>query len=248
MNLTPKYPEYYAEIKKYSRILKAFPGNTHFLALRANSHFWHAAWKKAANDYERLSKVYPANKMYWGLLGQACVHGRMPEKAIAACTRGIELDPDLEYFYMHRAWAYRQLRQWDASIADYTKARELDLINRGTMHSTMYRGELYLEMKNYEKAVRDFTLAIHGSPFWHKLYRLRGIAHMKMKQYEKVIENANAFMDINQNAEIVLLKQRAVACKKLEKFDQAEADFAHIKRLKLKVQNPAYLNSESDFI
>lgn len=146
----------------------------------------HADWAKAAHDYEQLTKIFPDNVSYWALLGQVCAHCCMPEKSVAACSCAIELDPDCMHPYMHRAWAYRQLKQWDSSIADYTKARELDLKYRGTMHSTKHRGQMYLEMGEYEKAAEDFTLAINGSPGWQSHYVLRGIAYMKMKRLLKM--------------------------------------------------------------
>ncbi|GHV59045.1 hypothetical protein AGMMS49579_26680 [Spirochaetia bacterium] len=92
MNLDSKDQYYYAAIRRYTRLLKAFPGNTHVLALRASCRFWHADWRKAADDYEQLTKVESDNDYYWGMLGQACAHGRLPEKSITACTRAIELD------------------------------------------------------------------------------------------------------------------------------------------------------------
>lgn len=244
MNLDPKDDSYYAKIRHYTCLLKTFPNNIHLLELRANCRFCHADWRRAANDYERLVKAIPDNSGYWGMLGQTCVHGRLPERAVAACTRAVELDPELEFAYMHRGWAYRQLKQWDASIADYTKARELDLKHRGTMHSTRYRGELYLAMGNYEKAAWDFTMAIAGSQYWSALYALRGIAYMKMKQYEKVIENANAYMDLCGEPWVYLLKQRVKAYKNLGQKEKARDDLALIQRLEEKIAKENEVNQK----
>jgi tetratricopeptide (TPR) repeat protein len=231
MYLDSKDKEYYAEIRRYNSVLKEFPENSHVLRERANCRFWHADWKRAANDFELLLQKNPDDAVLWVMMGQACVHGRLPRQAVTACSRAIELDPDFDLPYMHRAWAYRQLKQWDASIADYTKAMELDRKRKGSMHSTLYRGELYMEMGEYEKAASDFTLAISGSRFWYRLYAWRGIAYTKMKNYEKVIENANAFMDLDGELNEYLLKQRSYAYKKLGQKDKAEADLALIKRL-----------------
>jgi tetratricopeptide (TPR) repeat protein len=232
MNLDPKSPEYYAEIRRYTRLLKTFPGNTHVLALRASCRFWHADWRKAANDFEQLTKADSDNAEYWGMLGQACAHGRLPEKAIAACTRAIELDPDFENFYMHRAWAFCQLKQWEASIADYTIAQEIDLKHRATLHSTGFLVELYLKLGEYEKAAELSTLVIKFGTWGDRFYRYRGIAYMKMKQYEKVIENATACIKTGWSSPgTYMLKQRAIAYKELKDFAKAAADFALLKQL-----------------
>jgi tetratricopeptide (TPR) repeat protein len=136
---------------------------------------------------------------------------------------------------MHRGWAYRQLKQWDASIADYTKAMELDQKGEATAHPTKYRGELYMEMGEYEKAAEDFTLAISMSRFWSALYYLRGEAYIKMRQYEKAIENVNDAIsygatDLNGIPYDIFLIQRAKAYKKLGQKEKAEADLALIEQ------------------
>ena len=215
MNTSLKDESYYEEIRRCNRILKKFPDNNHVLKRRASWHFWHEDWKKAARDYEELAKRMPDNEIIWSMLGQACVHGRLPEKAVEACSRSIELAPVYLRPYMHRGWAYRQLKQWELSISDYTKAIELDMKWRPTMHAALYRAMLYMEMKLYEKAVDDLTLAISRSPVWHKLFDLRGQAYIKLKQYEKVIENAKAFMEAAELSYVPFREQLTIAYKKL---------------------------------
>jgi len=251
MYLRSKNKEYYAEIKRYTCILKDFPDNIHILAKRAYCKFghsnWrvgHSDWKKAAKDFELLTKLKPDNADFWGMLGQACVHGKLSEQAVMACSRAIELDPDYESFYMHRAWAYRQLKQWDASIMDYTKAIELDEKFHNSGHSAKYRGELYMELKEYEKAAEDFTYAISKQRFWEELYWLRSDAYMKAKQYEKVIENANIKMSKSPSKHF--LKQRSIAYVQLGQKDNAEADIALIKRLTEKQKKEGKTNENEE--
>ena len=231
MYLDSKDKEYYAEIRRYNSVLKEFPENSHVLRERANCRFWHADWKRAANDFELLLQKNPDDVVLWVMMGQACVHGRLPRQAVTACSRAIELDPDFDLPYMHRAWAYRQLKQWDASIADYTKAIELKRKKRATIHSPMYRGMLYMEMGEYEKAADDFTLAISISRACEGLYVLRGKAYIKMKQYEKVVENATALMEIYGEPLSYCLEERSYAYEKLGQKEKAEADLALIKKI-----------------
>jgi tetratricopeptide (TPR) repeat protein len=231
MLIYDKDEEYYAEIRRYSALLKAFPGNTHVLALRAGCRFRHGDWRKAAQDYERLVRLVPGDFSFWSDLGEACVQGRLPEKAVAACSRAIELEPGYGSSYMYRGWAYRQLKQWDAAIADYTKARELGLNDEGSFyHTTIYLGELYLEMGEYEKAADVYTFAISIIPEQACFYLTRGDIYLKMKQYEKVIENANVYIELNGQPDTWLLRRRAEAYMKLGQQEKAAADFARIRR------------------
>jgi tetratricopeptide (TPR) repeat protein len=90
-----------------------------------------------------------------------------------------------------------------------------------------------MEMGEYEKAAEDFTLAISISRFWSGLYYLRGEAYVKMKQYEKVIENASssgATKYPDESPFPVFLFQRAWAYKELGQKEKDEADMALIKK------------------
>ena len=227
---------YYAKIRQLTRFMKKNPDNINILRARANQRFWHGDWRKATKDYEALAKREPCNLTYWAMMGQTSCWAKLPEKAVEGCTRAIALDPEDEYAFMHRGWAYRQLKQWDSSIADYTKAIEIGLKYRSSMHSTLYRGLLYMEMGEYEKAAQDFSFAIKRSRWWGRLYYFRGKAYLKLKQYDKVIKNANAVMKIVECPVIHYLKQRSIAYKKLGQKEKAQADLALVEELKIEEQ------------
>ena len=114
-------------IKQYTRFLKEFPDNTHILLESGDWLLYHNYYRKAAWNFEELVKRIPDNGEFWAGLGMACAYGRLPERAIYACSQAIELLGHGSHFciaYMCRAWAYRQMKQWDASMADYIKAIE----------------------------------------------------------------------------------------------------------------------------
>jgi len=247
MEIGRKDKYYYTKIKKFTRILKEFPENTHVLKQRALCRFWHADWKRAAKDCVQFLQSHPLDVEMWRLLGRTYVHGRLPEQAVSALSRAIELDPDSGHLYMYRGHAYRQLKQWDASIANYTKAMELNQKNRGSRHSTLYRALLYMEMGLYEKAVEDCALAISKTGwYWGAFYILSGEAYIKMKQYEKVLENSNAFTDSCGDPWQPLLKQCSYAHKKLGQREKAKEDLALIKRLDDKERQVAEDAKKSD--
>jgi len=233
----PKDKESSEAVRRYSRILKEFPDNVHVLEQRAHLRTCNSEWKRAAKDYEHVLKARPNDVFIWGRLGIISIYGRMPEQTVIAFSRAMELDPDEQWYPHHsfRGWAYRKLKQWDASIADYTKAIEL-----GSPHADEYLGELYMEMKEYEKAADAFTLAIKKYSFSFYLYRERGKAYIKTKQFEKVIENATfaigKYHFYVARLLMDMLSQRAFAYKRLGQKEKAEADIALIKQVTLEEQ------------
>jgi tetratricopeptide (TPR) repeat protein len=87
------------------------------------------------------------------------------QKATAAFTKAIELDPSLVITYSNRGWVYIQLGQYEEAIADCTKAIELD---PSLAFAYNCRGWAYTELRQYEEAIDDFNKAIELDPSLQK--------------------------------------------------------------------------------
>ena len=72
--------------RRYSTFLKQFPDNDHILRKRAFIRLNIGVWRRAVRDLEELVKRMPENDELWWRLGMACAHGKLPEKAIQACS------------------------------------------------------------------------------------------------------------------------------------------------------------------
>ena len=217
------------QIKLYTKLLKQSPDNSYVLEKRALCHYNRRDWEKAVLDFEELVKRFPGNATFWSYLGQACVHTKLSERAIEACSRAIEIDWDDSISYMHRAWAYKQMKNYDAAIAGYTKALDLYQENHKTMHrmdgrntlrSALYRGQLYMELCEYQKAMDDFLYYVEILRNNDGYFRL-GKVLLKMKMYEKLIEYFNKYEYDYYHP--LLVKQKVIAYKKLGLKEKAEA-------------------------
>ena len=83
------------------------------------------------------------------------------QKATAAFTKAIELDPNFALAYSNRGWVYINLGQYEQAIADCTKAIELDPSLAFAYNS---RGWAYTELGQYEQAIADYNKAIELDP------------------------------------------------------------------------------------
>ena len=54
------------------------------------------------------------------------VHKMEPDKAIADCTKAIELNPKFPVAYFNRGMAFERKRAYDQAIADHSKAIEIN--------------------------------------------------------------------------------------------------------------------------
>ena len=85
------------------------------------------------------------------------------DKAIAAYTRAIELDPKLAQAYNNRAYAYMSQQQYALALSDLNRALVLrpDYVN-----ALMNRGDIYnyYYAIDYERAVRDYDRVLAIDP------------------------------------------------------------------------------------
>ena len=80
---------------------------------------------------------------------------QFPE-GIADCEQTLRINSANRSAYWHRAWAYRQRKEYDAAIEDWSRAIDLQP-NAKTYHA---RAGTYRDMQNDEAAIEDWSRAI----------------------------------------------------------------------------------------
>ena len=117
------------------------------------------------------------------------------DKAIMACTKAIELNPELADAYLFRGAFYSDKGEFDRAIEDLNKGIDL----KPNFASLAYndRGTVYLKKEEFDKAIEDFNRAIELGPvFAAGVYRNRGIAYMDKGEFDKAIEDFNKAIDL----------------------------------------------------
>ena len=125
------------------------------------------------------SKLRPApqkSKEQWVYEGMAFYRTGKYKEAIDAYTRAIELDPQNKIAYNESKKLY----------LGYKNIVELDPQNSLAYNN---RGNAYSNIKEYTKALEDYTRAIELDPRNAIAYYNRGNTYYDVKQYEQAIEN-----------------------------------------------------------
>lgn len=110
--------------------------------------------------------------------------------AISMLNKAIKYIPKADKYY--HAWAYSSLSKIYYDLEDTTKC--LDYANLAIKFEPKnpdwwrYRGVLYLELAQYEKAIADFEEIIKIEPSAINGYMWKGKTYYELKQYEKAIE------------------------------------------------------------
>jgi tetratricopeptide (TPR) repeat protein len=105
-------------------------------------------------------------------------------KAIYYFTKSIELDPNNSSYYIRRASAKEELKDYSGAIADYSKAIELG----PDAYSYSKRASAKVELEDYSGAIADYSKTIELEPDAY-YYTLRASAKFNLKDYRGAIED-----------------------------------------------------------
>jgi tetratricopeptide (TPR) repeat protein len=164
------YPEFHDKEKKLSKIINENIENVSSWLARGDFYFNFGMWKQSANDFKNAIRLGENNdKIYWRLAQSYFLSGQYKE-SINEWSYLIDKNSEESHFYCCRGWAYRKIGDYKLSEADYTKAISLTPDTKeyiGTIiHYHYFRGQLYCEMKEYQKAIQDFKFVLTRSPNW----------------------------------------------------------------------------------
>ena len=115
---------------------------------------------------------------------------------VAEYTRAIEQSPeDMKYkFYLLRGMAYREQRNIDAAIKDFSTSIQL----RPSHDAFLRRGEMYFEKGSYTIAENDFSQAIDINPSI-EAYRLRGLTYLVLGNLDMAVEDGTEIIKLAPN-------------------------------------------------
>jgi len=115
---------------------------------------------------------------------------------VAEYTRAITQSPeDMKYkFYLLRGMAYRDQRNIDAAIKDFSTSIQM----RPTQDAYLRRGEMYFEKGSYTIALDDFIEAIAINPSI-EAYKVRGLTYLVLGNLEMAIADGTEIINMAPN-------------------------------------------------
>jgi tetratricopeptide (TPR) repeat protein len=155
-------------------------------------------------------------------------------------TKAIKLFPnDINDHYIPtcfqlRAWSYCLSGNYKESIADYTRCKEWDT----SYHWCYFRGQTHFYYKHYYEAICDFSEVHKVKRYWAAQLFWRAKSYLKLKEYNKVIEDYTELIERYGYESKDLYLKRGKIFKKLGEFDKAKRDFVLANNIKNKIKNP----------
>jgi len=143
--------------------------------------------------------------------------------------------------YFQRAQTRYLERDYERTIADYTKAIEY---NYEPLSEAFYnRGYVYYVQQNYSEAIEDFTKALeHNYDPPSLVHYNRGNAHYYKGDNEQAIEDYTKAIELGHEPLSWLYNNRGLAYRKIGAYDQAIADYTKAIELEHQPLNWPYYN------
>jgi Flp pilus assembly protein TadD len=169
--------EYALAVREFSRYLEKNSKNTDVLMWRAMAKGELKDYYGAINDYDKVIELNSNYPMQYNKIGMA---------------------------YNNKAYTYVKKKEYNEALPFVERALELD---KTDWHFWDTRGEIYLNLGQYEKALSDFNKAIKIEGNSNSFY-LRGMTYMKLGNKEKGCEdlsrsgelgNTDAYNIISEN-------------------------------------------------
>lgn len=139
----------------------------------------------------------------WYEQGNQLLNSKDYDRAIAAYTETVNLNPQNADAYNRRGLIYKIRKQYDLAIVDFTKTIELApanssvYYNRGDsyfIYSYTVRGNAYSNKGQHDLALADFDKVIELDKTYAQAYYFKGLLFNGLKKKQEAIDNYKKFL------------------------------------------------------
>lgn len=205
--LRPLIADYYmekAEVKESERrrkdaildlekSLKVYPHSWEALFLMGKIYQATGVYPKAADYYSRAARYHPNYPVIWNNLGTASMQADMPDPAINAFRRAIDIDDTYIGAHYNLALVYKNKGDTALRDAQLEKVNSLD---------PAFMGNMYLESGIFDDAALEFQKAIRRDPFnieanfkLAEVWNRRNEVDKAIERYKKTVELGPAYLE-----------------------------------------------------
>ena len=155
------------------------------------------AYTKAVKDLEKAVKLIPdpnprksEDMMAYVLYGFCHYELGNYEQAIFVFSQAIGINPYYADAYNFLGLSYFNLGQYEQALEEYTSAIHFGEIVNGAQDAYyLNRGRTYGVLRDYEKAIDDFTKSIELKADVAEVYTERGGAYNLLEKYDKALND-----------------------------------------------------------
>lgn len=181
-----KNKDYAGAIVEYSRAIDIRDNSAALYNNRGLCKYKLERYSDAISDYDKAIKADDQYAHAYFNKGNCHLAINEYEMALSAYDKAIKVDQNYKMAYVNRAKVFHQMEDYKSSIADLDYAIDHKASERV---DKLYfaRGNAYLMLAEYNKALDNYDEAIRLNPSYYKALINRGQCYIKTKEYEKAI-------------------------------------------------------------
>ncbi|MDP8212351.1 MAG: tetratricopeptide repeat protein [Candidatus Zapsychrus exili] len=141
-------------------------------------------WTNNFTLWDDVIKKSPTKMRAYNNRGKAYAEMGMQAKSVEDFSKAISLEPDRWLLYINRGVSLENLGKYSEAMKDY----EVALKNGNDSFAYNSRAHLYMRMRVWSKAIKDYTKAIEINPNNLQGFINRAIAYVQLKKYDEAIE------------------------------------------------------------
>jgi tetratricopeptide (TPR) repeat protein/serine/threonine protein kinase len=175
--------------------------------------------------YRKAIELDPKYAVAYSWLGYALGRQGKLDEAIACWRKASELQPNYpppQFNLFRFANELSSQGNLDEAITCWGKGIELDPKDLFAWNS---RGAAYIDLKQYDKALKDLTKAIELEPKFAVAWNNRGFAYKELQQYDKALKDLTEAVELSPRYPKAWAN-RGGAYNSLHQYDKAIADLA----------------------
>ena len=171
----------------YAAILDSDPENVFALTFLASSQAYLGQLDDADAGFEQVIALAPDNDHVYAIAATSYLDNGDPERAVAMADQAIALQPDdFPGRYVTRGDANIDLDEYEAALADYTRALELQ---PGMFNALTGQADAYLKLGEADAGLEAIDQALEQNPESTWAYILRGRLHLFTGENELALED-----------------------------------------------------------
>lgn len=190
-------------IEDYMKVLELEPDNEDAYIRLAEIYFELREIKKQELCYKEVIKINPNNLIVNEQLASYYYSQNKYKEALGYINVALELGSDEEWLNLAQGECYYEIHEYNRALEVYCK-----IINSNNNLGYDYRGDVYMALKQYDKAIKDYEKFIELKPESKGVYYRLGLAYYKNENYDKAIESLNkAILLLPNNKKILDLME-----------------------------------------
>ncbi|OUB80580.1 hypothetical protein BK744_01780 [Bacillus thuringiensis serovar zhaodongensis] len=201
LNLDPYYPDYWIQ--------------------RADLHNKLGNVKSAIDDYSKAIKLNPFSEgMYFS---RALLYEKVDKikEASQDYQRAIDLEPKHTESILNYGVLLMNQKKLEQSLETFNKLIALNIENKHEVYNNI--GLVYLELKNYKKAIENFDKSLLINPNYTISYANKAIVYFELKQMKESLYCLNTAISYeNDNEEYIF--NRAFLFNEIKEYDKCVDD------------------------